>query len=285
MTSHPSGSSMTTLYTACAGAALTLTLALAYEAGRRSTSSLPGGSAGGGGAAGRKVGRIGAPFSSLPGEGFFDKLNARAKAINSLLCVGLDPHMKQLDDKTAKGALNFCKALVDATKDVALAYKPNAAFFEVFGEEGAAALKDLVQYVPADIPVLLDGKRGDIGTTAEAYAAAAFEDLGVEAVTVNAYMGRDTVEPFIKDASRGTFVLCKTSNPSSKEVQSLQVSGEGVAVFERLASLASDWNVRHNIGLVVGATDADALRRARAAAPQLWILAPGMHIVSRLPLE
>ncbi|KAG5182825.1 orotidine-5'-phosphate decarboxylase [Tribonema minus] len=217
--------------------------------------------------------RQGTAFASLAGSGFFDKLAARARAIDSLLCVGLDPHVGQLTDKSASGALAFCKRLIDATADVALAYKPNAAFFEAFGAEGMAALKD---YIPAEIPIVLDAKRGDIGTTAQAYADAAFTELGAESITINAYMGTDTVAPFIKDPSRGVFVLCKTSNPSSKEVQSLRLAGSNLAVFEQVAALAQGWNTANNVGLVVGATDADALRRARAAAPGLWILAPGI---------
>ncbi|CAN0015615.1 unnamed protein product, partial [Phaeothamnion confervicola] len=207
--------------------------------------------------------------------GFFTWLAERAESINSLLCVGLDPHASELPANTAEAALAFSKRLIDATAPYAAAFKPNAAFFEAFGAEGVDALRQAIAHVPEDIPVLLDAKRGDIGTTAAAYATAAFDALGAHAITVNAYMGADTVQPFAEEAGHGVFVLCKTSNPSSSELQALDVGG-GQALFERVAVLATEWNTRDNIGLVVGATDVDALRRARAAAPDLWILAPGI---------
>ncbi|CAM9844756.1 unnamed protein product, partial [Discosporangium mesarthrocarpum] len=216
-------------------------------------------------------------FHALPGAGFFDKLVTRAEAIDSLLCVGLDPHVSELgDDQSAASAKAYCARIIAATCDVAVAYKPNAAFFEAFGADGVAALKEVIGMVPQEIPVLLDVKRGDIGSTAAAYATASFDELGAHAVTINAYLGKDTVRPFLTNPARGVFILCKTSNPSSDEVQSLRLEGKGRAVFEEMAALANSWNVDNNVGLVVGATDVDALRRARAAAPKLWILAPGV---------
>ena len=137
----------------------------------------------------------------------------------------------------------------------------------------------MIAYVPDGIPVLLDNKRGDIGSTATAYAQSAFDSLNAHAVTVNPYMGSDSVDPFTKDPTKGAFVLCKTSNPSSSELQELALAAplNGKALFERTAELASKtWNFNGNVGLVVGATDIDALRRTRAAAPDLWILAPGI---------
>ena len=142
------------------------------------------------------------------------------------------------------------------------------------------ALSRVIAYVPDDIPVLLDCKRGDIGSTAAAYAKSAYDSLGADAVTVNPYMGSDSVSPFTKDPAKGVFVLCKTSNPSSRELQELHLKegqSETWALFEQTASLASkSWNRNKNVGLVVGATDVDALKRVRAAAPDLWILAPGI---------
>lgn len=159
--------------------------ALAYLAGRASSSrrSTPLGRA--------PSHHHGPRFTALPGAGFFEKLAARAEAVDSLLCVGLDPH----GVASAKQALEVCKQLVDQTKEIALAYKPNMAFFEAWGSAGIAALEQLVEHIPCDIPIILDAKRGDIGSTAKAYAASAFERFGVESVTVNAYMGYDTVEP------------------------------------------------------------------------------------------
>ncbi|CAN0017505.1 unnamed protein product, partial [Ectocarpus fasciculatus] len=191
--------------------------------------------------------------------------------------VGLDPHAAELGEgnNNAAGAKAFCLRIIAATSTVAVGYKPNAAFFEAFGAEGVAALKEVIAAVPEGIPVLLDAKRGDIGTTAAAYASGAFEVLGAHAITLNAYMGVDTVEPFLKDPAKGVFVLCKTSNKSSNELQTLPVGSSGKALFEEVASLCQSWNKDNNVGLVVGATDAEALARVRAAAPDLWILAPG----------
>jgi len=235
-------------------------------------------------------------FLKTMATSFFERLQARCTAANSWLCVGLDPHSADLgaDGNTAAGAQAFCLKLIAATSEAAAAFKPNAAFFEVFGAAGAEALAAVIRAVPEGIPVVLDVKRGDISTTAEAYAAAAFEALGAHCVTVNGYMGVDSVAPFAGDAARGVFVLCKTSNPSSNELQTLQVQGaQGSGggdgkerLFEVVARLATSarpggWNAKGNVGLVVGATDASALRAARAAAagagsPEAWILAPGV---------
>jgi uridine monophosphate synthetase len=207
--------------------------------------------------------------------GFFTALEARARAIDSLLCVGLDPHVEQLPEATAAAAAAFCLGIVEQTRDVAVAYKPNAAFFERFGADGVAALAQVIAAIPDEIPVLLDAKRGDISSTARAYADAVFHAMGAQAVTLNAYLGYDAVEPFIEDANRGVFVLCKTSNPGSTDLQDLEV-GDGVTLYEHVAALCSEWNDNDNVGVVVGATHADALARVRAAAPSLWILAPGV---------
>lgn len=204
--------------------------------------------------------------------------------INSLVCVGLDPHASDVAAfKTAHGitddaeaAFQFSKVLVDATQHVAAAYKPNAAFFEALGAPGVSALERLVQSIPAGIPVVLDVKRGDISTTAEAYATAAFDSCKAHCVTLSPYMGSDSIMPFVgKDASRGAFVLCKTSNPSSEDLETVALS-EGGLLYERVAQLCEKWNDNNNVGLVVGATDVEALARSRAAAPSLWILAPGV---------
>lgn len=219
-------------------------------------------------------------MAALPGS-FFERLEARATALDSLLCVGLDPHEADLPEKTPEAAYAFCRRLIDATADVALAFKPNAAFFEVFGARGVDVLQRVIADC-GDVPVILDVKRGDISTTAQAYADAAYKHLGAGAVTVSAYMGADSVAPFTADPTRGVFVLCKTSNPSSADVQTLVCAGPsggsaGERVFEVVASLcAGAWNGSRNVGLVVGATDAEALNASRSRAPSLWILAPGV---------
>merc|ERR550537_546192 len=159
---------------------------------------------------------------------FFDSLRRRVDKVDSLLCIGLDPHVKQLPERTCEAAERHCLELIAATKDVTACYKPNAAFFEVWGEEGAAALKRVIQSAKATgAPVLLDAKRGDIGTTSDAYASSAFDELGADAITLSPYMGWDSLAPFVDLKTsygkvKGAFVLCKTSNPSSKDIQTLK---------------------------------------------------------------
>ncbi|HEX9028546.1 MAG TPA: orotidine-5'-phosphate decarboxylase [Anaerolineales bacterium] len=214
-------------------------------------------------------------------ESFFSKLEARARAIDSLLCIGLDPHPADLPEATAAAAREFCLRLIQATAEFALAFKPNAAFFEAFGPEGVAVLQQVIAAVPEGIPVLLDAKRGDIASTAEAYARAAFQTLEADAITLSPYLGYDSLQPFLKDPQRGVFLLCKTSNAGSADLQDLTVLGSGeegqALLYEHVARLAQGWNgVTHNLGLVVGATHPQALQKVRAAAPDLWILAPGV---------
>ncbi|WP_062194790.1 orotidine-5'-phosphate decarboxylase [Anaerolinea thermolimosa] len=209
---------------------------------------------------------------------FFDLLETRAREVGSLLCVGLDPAPADLPAPSAAAALEFCRRLIEATSDVALAYKPNAAFFEAYGAAGWAALKEVIAAVPRGTPVILDAKRGDIASTAEAYARAAFEELGAHALTASPYLGYDSLHPFLADAGRGVFLLCKTSNPGSLDLQELPLAGEGrpMRLYEKVALLAQEWNERRNLGLVVGATHPEALSRVRALAPEMWILAPGV---------
>ena len=210
--------------------------------------------------------------------GFFSNLEERARTIDSLLCVGLDPHPADLDEATPQAVLDFCLRLINATADVAAAFKPNAAFFEAFGVEGIRVLTEVIQAVPDGIPVILDAKRGDIASTAEAYARAAFATLHADAITLNPYLGRDSLEPFLTNPDRGVFLLCKTSNPGAADLQDLPLAEESTSLklFEKVALLADQWNQRDNLGLVVGATQLDALARVRALVPDLWILAPGV---------
>ncbi len=201
---------------------------------------------------------------------FFERLERRAHEIDSLLCVGLDPRARD-----AASAREACLRLIEATSEFALAFKPNAAFFEAFGAGGAAALKEVIAQVPPDIPVILDAKRGDIADTAEAYARAAFDELGAQAITLNPYLGGEALQPFLSRTDRGAFVLCKTSNPGADEFQALSI--EGHLLYEIVAQHAQEWNAASgSVGLVVGATDPQALRQARSAAPDLWILVPGI---------
>lgn len=211
-------------------------------------------------------------------QSFFSRLEERARKLDSLLCVGLDPHPTDLSEDTASAAREFCLRLVAATQDLAVAFKPNAAFFEAYGAEGWQALADVITAIPAEVPVILDAKRGDISSTAVAYARAAFDSLKTDAVTLNPYLGQDSLAPFTKDPAHGVFVLCKTSNPGSGDLQDLQLinTGKPVMVYEKVAQLAEKWNALDNVGIVVGATYPEALHRVRLRAPNLWILAPGV---------
>lgn len=209
---------------------------------------------------------------------FFTKLENRIRRTDSLLCIGLDPHPQDLIEPTASAAREFCLRLIDATSGTAAAYKPNAAFFEVLGPSGWQALKEVIDAIPGEIPVILDAKRGDIASTADAYARSAFDVLGVDAITISPYLGFDSIKPFLKDATRGVFLLCKTSNPGADDLQDLRLDrAEGhVKLYEKVAQLAQKWNTQDNLGVVVGATQPQALARVRQNSPGIWILAPGV---------
>jgi uridine monophosphate synthetase len=212
---------------------------------------------------------------------FFSRLEDRARQADSLLCVGLDPHPADIAEPSslatpAQAARAFCIRLIEATWEFAAAFKPNSAFFEALGPEGMAVLQHVIAAVPAGIPVILDAKRGDIASTADAYAQAAVGVLGAAALTASPYLGRDSIEPFLADAERGAFLLCKTSNPGASDLQDLETGAGGLLLYEQVARLALEWNQKDNLGLVVGATQPEALRRVRSIAPSLWFLAPGV---------
>lgn len=209
---------------------------------------------------------------------FRDAVLAAAERNRSWLCIGLDPEPARLPSHIradADGIYDFCAAIVGATADLVCAFKPNSAFFEAFGAPGIAALQRLIRLNPGP-PMILDAKRGDIGSTAEAYARAVFETLGADAVTLNPYLGGDSLEPFLRYADRGCFILCKTSNPGSGDLQDITL-GNGHPLYLRVAEHARDaWNSRGNVGLVVGATQPEALAAVRRACPEMLLLAPGV---------
>lgn len=197
---------------------------------------------------------------------------------NSLLCCGLDPQLEALPPgipKSPKGLLQFCQTLADAVSPHVCAFKPQAAHFAAAGAE--AELAELIAYLHDQhptLPVILDAKRGDIGATAERYAAEAFDRYQADAVTVNPFLGPSTVEPFLKWQNRGTILLCRTSNPDSEWLQGSGPNAD--AGFLRIARQASLWNERGNVALVVGATHPEELAAVRAAAPELTLLVPGV---------
>lgn len=221
-------------------------------------------------------------------ESFFTFLEKRVDDCSSLLCVGLDPHVSDLESPSAESALKFSLDLVKQTAPYAAAFKPNAAFFEQFGAQGWTALKQVIEAIQEQserlgslIPVVLDAKRGDIASTAEAYAKAAFESLGAHCITLSPYLGKDSIDPFIGNPEKGVFLLCKTSNPGAGDLQDVMVTDTqspitNTPLYIHVARLAQSWNAKNNIGLVVGATQPEALTRVREAAPDLWFLSPGV---------
>jgi orotidine-5'-phosphate decarboxylase len=210
---------------------------------------------------------------------FINKLLTAQQTNASWLCVGLDPVMERLP-KSVQGAKNpfltFGQAIVEATVDVASAYKPNLGFWLTEGPTGLNALQKLIVQVPEDIPIILDAKFNDIGNTAEAYARVAFETLRADAVTINPYLGRDGVQPFLSDSERGVFLLARTSNASAPDLQDHLV--EGRPLYEQVAQLATQWDadLPGTCGLVVGATYPEELARLRQIAPELPFLIPGI---------
>ena len=190
----------------------------------------------------------------------------------SLLCVGLDPDPAKLP---VKDVFEFNKAIIDATADLVCAYKPNLAFYEALGMRGLQALKKTVAYIPKNIPVIGDAKRGDIGNTAIAYARALFGYYKFDAVTLNPYLGFDSIEPFLDYKDKGVFVLCRTSNSSACDFQDL-VDNFGMKFYQSVALRAGDWNTAGNVGLVVGATYPEELREIRKLCPQMPLLIPGI---------
>ena len=203
---------------------------------------------------------------------FLDKLNTLLDEGRAPLCVGLDPNPDQLPDRYPD-LLAWNQAIIAETQDLAVCYKPNIAFYEALGRDGYDLLASTLATIPNDIPVLLDAKRGDIGSTAAAYARACFDVWDVDAVTLNPYLGGDSIRPFTAYSDRYVFVLCHTSNPSAAEVQ--WASQWGMPLYRRIATEAMRWG-DGNVGLVVGATYPETLAEVRADVPDAWFLAPGV---------
>lgn len=209
---------------------------------------------------------------------FRERVRETARKNRSWACVGLDPDPAKLPGKRggADETRDFLLDIIDRTRDVVCCYKPNAAFFEALGEGGHEALKAVVEAAGRHAPVILDAKRGDIGNTAQAYATWAFDVMRADAITASPYMGRDSIEPFAQRAEKGVFLLARTSNPGGADLQSLKLAN-GEYVYERVVKLAREWNTRHNLGLVAGATAPDELRRIRQlAGNDMLLLVPGV---------
>ncbi|MCL5962248.1 MAG: orotidine-5'-phosphate decarboxylase [Chloroflexi bacterium] len=223
---------------------------------------------------------------------FVEKLLAASRRNDSLVCVGLDTELARLpvSFRTQDDPIfEFNKAIIEATQDLVCAYKPNLAFYEAEGWRGLQSLERTIRLIPPEIPVIGDAKRGDIGHTAAAYARALFDIYGFDAVTVNPYLGRDSLEPFLAREEKGVIVLCRTSNPGAKDFQDL-LCREGIGgtrpgrpseeephpLYQVVAEKVRAWNTNGNCGLVVGATYPDELRVVRSMCPDMPILVPGV---------
>jgi len=216
---------------------------------------------------------------------YLDRLGARTAAIGSVLCVGLDPDPESLPPgfpPTLAGIERFASLLVEAAAPYAAAVKANLAFYEAFGSAGMAALERIRARVPDDVPVVADAKRGDIGSTAARHAAALFDALGADAVTVSPYLGEAAIAPLLERVDRFAYVLCRTSNPGATELQALMVAADeerrapSEPLWARVARRAATWGPGGTVGLVVGATAPAELAAVRSIAPQLAFLVPGV---------
>jgi orotidine-5'-phosphate decarboxylase len=217
---------------------------------------------------------------------FGDRLIEAARANDSLLCVGLDPVRSRLpspldaEPDLTRAIVSFNTGVIAATSDLVCAYKPNLGFYLAYGAAGVAALEETRRLIPAHIPVILDAKVGDIGSTAEAYATGYFDTWDFDAVTVNPYLGEDSLAPFLSRGDRGVIVVCKTSNPGSADLQNLSLDADHgrqplyLTVAERVAAWAERWPA--TLGLVVGATYPAELAEVRRRCPDAPILLPGI---------
>ena len=210
---------------------------------------------------------------------FMQSLRARWQAANTLVCVGLDPEPAKFPARFANdpdAVFAFCRDIADATAPYACAFKPQIAHFAALGAEGA--LERLIAHLKSahpEVPVILDSKRGDIGSTAQHYATEAFDRYGADAVTVNPYLGRDALQPFLDRADRGVIILCRTSNPGAGELQDLLVAGR--PLYQHVAEKAAiEWNANGNVALVVGATWPEQLAEVRALVNDVPLLVPGV---------
>ncbi len=207
-------------------------------------------------------------------DSFFQRLDERVRATNSMLCIGLDSDIDRLPAECMEHdnpQLYFNQKIIDATADLAAAYKTNLAFYESAGLEGMEALLHTRAYIPEEVPVIADAKRNDIGNTARHYARAIFDVLGFDAVTVNPYMGEDSLSPFFEYRDRGIFVLCLTSNPGA---QDFQVPHD---LYLEVAARCRWWHEDFsNVGMVTGAPYPEQLEKIRAAFPEGWFLVPGV---------
>ncbi len=195
----------------------------------------------------------------------------------SFLCVGLDPDLNKIPAhlwNEPNPVLTFNKAIIDATADYAVAYKPNLAFYEALGSQGWEILKATLEYIPKSMLTIADAKRGDIGNTAHQYASALFKEMNFDAVTLSPYMGRDSIEPFLAYEGKWAIILALTSNPGAKDFQNLE--SDGMALYEHIISKALDWGTSDQIMFVIGRTEPQYLQTVRKHCPMHFLLVPGI---------
>lgn len=213
---------------------------------------------------------------------FFEKLDSSVKSNNSLLCIGLDTDVhkipQHLVNESEDHIFEFNKAIIDATHDLVCAYKPNSAYYEADGIEGLASLEKTIEYINStypEVPVILDAKRADIGSTSEHYAMAGFDYFKADALTLHPYMGEDSLEFFLKRSDKGCIILCRTSNKGAADFQDLVVDGK--PLYLKVAEKITEWNkTYHNCLMVVGATWPEQMAQIRKIAPEMYFLVPGI---------
>jgi orotidine-5'-phosphate decarboxylase len=208
---------------------------------------------------------------------FKERISQLVRERKSLICVGLDPDLSKIPEhlRSEKNPiLEFNRQIINATADLCIAYKPNIAFFELYGKEGWETLKATIEAIPTQVPVIIDAKRGDIGNSSRMYAKAIFEHLGGDAVTVSPYLGEDSLAPFFEYKEKFAFVLALTSNPSSQDFQLLEIDGK--PLYHIVAESVQKWNKNDNLGLVVGASHPDKIKEVREISGNLPFLIPGI---------
>ncbi len=213
-------------------------------------------------------------MEELHSVNFTERLRSVQRRTKSLLCIGLDVDPRLIPSHLRGSVIEFNRRIIEATHDLVCSYKLNLAFYEALGSKGGDTLAKTLEFIPSSIITIGDGKRGDIGNTSEQYVKALFDDFGFDAVTVNPYMGHDSIEPFLRKPERGVFLLALTSNQGSKDFQRMKIANR--PLYEHVALKAKRWNVKQNIGLVVGATHPRELKRVRALVPAMPILIPGI---------
>ena len=205
---------------------------------------------------------------------------------NSLLCIGLDTDVRKLPPSVQSKdnpVLYFNKSIIDATSDLVCCYKPNYAFYGVLGNRGWSTLRETIEHIPKNIPVIVDAKVGDIGNTSSLYAKMFFDELKADALTVTPYMGVDCVLPFLDYKDRTTFIVCLTSNKGANDFE--KSVSDGVPLFERVINKALEWSINKNCGLVIGATQPDYFSIVRSLAPDMPLLIPGVGAQGGSPKE